>query len=67
MNLALRSGGNGEFMHDILADKPLVNSPICTDCNSSMRLVAGTLLVPAVRERVVYACTGCQRTQEHFV
>jgi len=60
------NAGNGEFMYEILAGKPLVNSPICTDCNSFMRLVVGSLVVPVIQERIVYTCTGCERTQERL-
>jgi hypothetical protein len=67
MTWALSGSGNGDVMYTTLAGKPLVNSPICTDCNSSMRQVVGMVFAPGVPERVVYACTGCTKTQEHVV
>jgi transposase-like protein len=55
-------------MYAILTEKPLLNRPVCTDCNAYMRVVRGNPFTNGTEEEhVLYACTECDRTLEHIV
>ena len=55
-------------MYSILTSKPLQNRPVCSDCNSYMRVVSGNPFTDGTKEeRVVYSCLECSRTLEHVV